>query len=99
MSGRYFPKPQPLSPTTKTWLEGDVRYRTLKGKKVVVSGVATTDSIYYLWFEYLKRSEKYKKACANKGKGMTKLYKDFGNIFQYKTDAMGYTDVNDFYYK
>ena len=49
------------SPKTKTWLEGDVRYRTLKGKKVAVSGVATTDSIYYLWFEYLKRSEKYKK--------------------------------------
>ncbi len=65
MSIRYFPKPQPLSPKTKTWLEGDVRYRTLKGKKVVVSGVATTDSIYYLWFEYLKRSEKYKTACAN----------------------------------
>ena len=59
----YFPKPQPLSPKTKTWLEGDVRYRTLKGKKVAVSGVATTDSIYYLWFDYLKRSEKYKKAC------------------------------------
>jgi hypothetical protein len=52
-----------------------------------------------LWFEYLKRSEKYKKACANNGKGMKKIYNDFGDIFQYKTNAMGYTDVNDFYDK
>ena len=84
MSVRYFPKPQPLSPKTKTWLEGDVRYRTLKGKKVAVSGVSTTDSIYYLWFEYLKRSEKYKTACANNGKGMKKLYADFGDVFAYE---------------
>jgi hypothetical protein len=39
---------------------------------------------YYLWFEYLKRSEKYKTACANNGKGMKKLYKDFGNVFEYE---------------
>lgn len=84
MPVRYFPKPQPLSPKTKTWLEGDARYRTLKGKKVAVSGVATTDSIYYLWFEYLKRSEKYKTACANNGKGMKKLYEDFGDVFAYE---------------
>jgi hypothetical protein len=91
MSVRYFPKPQPLSPKTKTWLEGDVRYRTLKGKKVVVSGVATTDSFYYLWFEYLKRSEKYKTACANNGKGMKRLYADFGDVFAYE-GADGFWD-------
>ena len=61
-----------------------MRYRMLKGKKVVVSGVATTDSIYYLWFEYLKRSEKYKTACANNGKGMKRLYADFGDVFAYE---------------
>jgi hypothetical protein len=37
-----------------------------------------------LWFEYLKRNNDYKTACANNGKGMTKLYKDFGNIFEYE---------------
>jgi hypothetical protein len=82
----YFPKPQPLSPKSKTWVEGNTRYRknkTAKGGKTSVKGVPTTDSIYYLWFEYLKRSEKYKTACANNGKGMTKLYKDFGNVFEY----------------
>ncbi len=84
MSTLYFAKPQPLSPNTKTFEEDGVRYRTVKGRKVLVRGVPTTDSIYYLWFEYLKRSEKYKTACANNGKGMTKLYKDFGNIFEYE---------------
>ncbi len=68
-------------------------------KKGRLKGVGTTQSIYYLWFEYLKRSEKYKKAFANNGKGMKAIYKDFGNIFQYKTDANGYTVVNNFYYK
>ena len=97
-----FQKPQPLSPKSKTWVEGNTRYqknKNARGGKTSVKGVPTTDSIYYLWFEYLKRSEKYKKACANNGKGMAKLYKDFGNIFQYRTNAMGYTDVNDFYSK
>ena len=87
MPSRYFPKPQPLSPNTKTWVEEGVRYqkdKRIRGGKRRVKGTWATDSIYYLWFEYLKRSEKYKKACANNGKGMTKLYKDFGNIFEYE---------------
>ena len=96
----YFPHPQPLSPNTRAepkQIGG--RLVWVDKKKGRLKGVGTTQSIYYLWFEYLKRSEKYKKACANNGKGMKKIYNDFGDIFQYKTDAMGYTDVNDFYYK
>ncbi len=87
MPSRYFPKPQPLSPQTKTWVEKGVRYQKdsrVRGGKRRVKGTWTTDSIYYLWFEYLKRSEKYKTACANNGKGMKKLYKDFGNVFEYE---------------
>lgn len=82
-----FQKPQPLSPLSKTWVEGNTRYqknKNARGGKTSVKGVPTTDSIYYLWFEYLKRSEKYKTACTNNGKGMTKLYKDFGNVFEYE---------------
>ena len=96
----YFPHPQPLSPNTRAepkQIGG--RLVWVDKKKGRLKGVGTTQSIYYLWFEYLKRSEKYKKACANNGKGMKKIYNDFGDIFQYKTDAMGYTDVNDFYFK
>ena len=82
-----FQKPQPLSPLSKTWVEGNTRYqknKNARGGKTSVKGVPTTDSIYYLWFEYLKRSEKYKTACANNGKGMAKLYKDFGNMFEHE---------------
>lgn len=83
-----FQKPQPLSPKSKTWVEGNTRYqknKNARGGKTSVKGVPTTDSIYYLWFEYLKRSEKYKTACANNGKGMAELYKDFGNIFEHES--------------
>ncbi len=47
-------------------------------------GVPCTQSIYYLWFEYLKRSEKYKQACATEGDGMKELYNDFGNVLEYE---------------
>ena len=94
----YFPHPQPLAPTTKAQPKrvGN-KVKWVEEGKGVRRGVGTTQSIYYLWFEYLKRSEKYKKACANNGKGMKKIYDDFGDIFKLKTDANGYTDAEDFY--
>ena len=112
----YFPHPQPLIPnTTAEPKQIGGRLVWVDKKKGRLKGVGTTQSIYYLWFEYLKRSEKYRKACGYevdmtkeekkeyaswfKQKKTKKLIGDFGNIFQYKTDAMGYTDVNDFYYK
>ena len=94
----YFPHPQPLAPTTKAQPKrvGN-KVKWVEEGRGVRRGVGTTQSIYYLWFEYLKRSEKYKKACANNGKGMKKIYDDFGDIFKLKTDANGYTDAEDFY--
>lgn len=75
MAVRYFPKPQPLSPNTKTWVDsGGVRWekdKRARGGRREVKGTWCTDSIYYLWFEYLKRSKKYKKACGYEVK-MTK---------------------------
>ena len=39
-------------------------------------------SLHYLWYEFLKRSERYKQTCENKGKGeLSVLYKDFGDVF------------------
>ena len=88
MSVKYFPKPQPLSPNTRTWVDSEgVRWEKdarVRGGKRRVKGAWCTDSIYYLWFEYLKRSSKYKSACANNGKGMQKLYKDFGDVYAYE---------------
>jgi len=44
--------------------------------------VKQDDCIYYLWFEYLRRSSKYFAACKNGGKGMEELYADFGDVFK-----------------
>lgn len=42
---------------------------------------AWESSVYYWWFEYLKRNEDYLKCCENGGKGkLANLYKDFGDI-------------------
>ncbi len=47
-------------------------------------GIWYEESVYYLWFEYLRRNEKYKEYCeTEKGKStktVEKLYKDFGDI-------------------
>ena len=43
-------------------------------------GVHYENSIYYYWFEFLKLNEKYIAACKNKGRGMKKIYEDFGDI-------------------
>lgn len=39
------------------------------------------NSVYYWWFEYLRRNEDYKRTCEKGGKGKcAKLYEDFGDI-------------------
>ena len=45
------------------------------------SGVRWDDSVYYLWWEFLRRHDGYKRTCENGGKGeYEKLYADFGNV-------------------
>lgn len=40
------------------------------------------NSVYYLWWEFLRRNDAYKKCCVNEGKGRLKnLYRDFGDVF------------------
>ncbi len=39
------------------------------------------NTIYHVWWSYLKRSENYLKTCESKGKdGLVELYKDFGDV-------------------
>jgi hypothetical protein len=47
------------------------------------SGIRFDRSVYYLWFAYLRRNEKYKAYCETKKgtKTIAKLYKDFGDIY------------------
>jgi hypothetical protein len=45
------------------------------------SGIEWRRSVYYLWWEFLRRHDGYKKTCENAGNGRcAKLYKDFGNV-------------------
>ena len=40
-------------------------------------------SLYYFWFEYLKRHEGYRQTCLSGGKGKyAKLFEDFGDVHQ-----------------
>jgi hypothetical protein len=41
------------------------------------------NSVYYLWWEFLRRNEDYKRTCENDGKGKCeRLYADFGNVHE-----------------
>ena len=40
------------------------------------------NSVYYLWWEFLRRSDAYKKCCVSAGKGkLQNIYQDFGDVF------------------
>lgn len=42
---------------------------------------AWKDTVYYWWWEYLRRHEGYKRTCQQGGKGrFAKLYEDFGDV-------------------
>jgi len=47
------------------------------------SGIRFDRSVYYLWFAYLRRNEKYKAYCETKKgtKTIARLYNDFGDIY------------------
>jgi hypothetical protein len=45
------------------------------------SGEWWQNSVYYLWWEFLRRHEGYRRTCENGGSGKyAKLYADFGNV-------------------
>ena len=47
------------------------------------AGARWENSVYYLWWEFLRRHEGYKGTCENGGKGeYAKLYADFGNVHE-----------------
>jgi hypothetical protein len=47
------------------------------------SGERWDSSVYYLWWEFLRRHEGYKKTCENGGDGKyAELYADFGNVHE-----------------
>ena len=52
------------------------------------------NSVYYLWWEFLRRSTAYKKCCASGGKGkMKNIYQDFDDVFT--TDFKRWWQTNE----
>ena len=52
-------------------------------QKQSTSGVRWDNSVYYLWWEFLRRHDGYKKTCENGGNGKyAELYADFGNVHE-----------------
>lgn len=52
------------------------------------------NSAYFLWWEFLRRSDTYKKCCASGGKGKLKaIYNDFGDVFA--SDFKTWWQTND----
>ncbi len=79
-----FIRPPPLPAEGNYEFTNGKWYEFVDGKYVPAAGVIAEESIYFMWFEYLRRSEKYKVACQNNGKGMEKLFADFGNVHEYE---------------
>ena len=58
------------------------KHPTFGRSKVVKATDPFKNSIYYLWWEFLRRSDTYKKCCMSGGRGkLRNLYKDFGDVF------------------
>lgn len=67
---------------------------TFGTKKNPKSQSAWQRSVYYWWWEYLRRNEDYKRTCQKGGKGKcATLYKDFGDVFA--TDFKTWWSEND----
>jgi hypothetical protein len=67
---------------TYTALKFAYKHPTFGRSKVEKSQERFKNSIYYLWWEFLRRSDTYKKCCSSSGKGKLKnIYQDFGDVF------------------
>jgi hypothetical protein len=70
------------------------KHPTFGRSKVAKSQEIFKNSVYYLWWEFLRRSDAYKKCCASGGKGKLKyIYQDFGDIFA--TDFKTWWQTNE----
>lgn len=96
----WFPKPQPLSPRTRAEYEGG-KWRLKRKGGGILKGVPTTQSVYYMWFEYLRRSELYRAVCHKQGVGSDKLLKNlyahFGDVHTLPISQTGFVEAAEFY--
>lgn len=58
------------------------KYTYLHGEPSRRRSLTPRSSVYYWWFEFLRRNEDYRRCCQNGGRGkLAGLYKDFGDVF------------------
>lgn len=63
-------------------------------KNVPAPAIWWQESIYYWWFEYLRRNEEYKRTCESGGLGKcAKVYADFGDV--HAQDFKAWWTAND----
>ena len=67
----------------------------------ILKGVPTTQSVYYMWFEYLRRSERYRDICHKQGVGsdplLKNLYAHFGDVHTLPISSTGFVEAAAFY--
>ena len=79
---------------TYTALKFAYKHPTFGHSKAEKSQERFKNSIYYLWWEFLRRSDAYEKCCLSGGKGKLKnIYKDFGDVFS--TDFKSWWQTNE----
>ena len=79
---------------TYTALKFAYKHPTFGRSKVEKSQERYKNSVYFLWWEFLRRSNAYRLCCKNSGKGkLNNLYKDFGDVFA--TDFKSWWQTND----
>lgn len=67
---------------TSTALKFAYKHPTFGRSNAVKATEPFKNSVYYLWWEFLRRSNAYRKCCASGGKGKLKsIYQDFGDVF------------------
>ena len=58
------------------------QHPTFGRSKVAKSREPFRNSVYYFWWEFLRRNDAYKKCCSKGGIGkLSSLYQDFGDVF------------------
>jgi len=79
---------------TYTALKFAYKHPTFGRSKIEKSQERFKNSVYYLWWEFLRRSDAYKKCCSTGGKGKLKnIYQDFGDVFS--TDFKSWWQSNE----
>ncbi len=79
---------------TYTALKFAYKHPTFGRSKIEKTQERYKNSVYYLWWEFLRRSTSYEKCCASGGKGKLKnIYQDFGDVFA--TDFKTWWQTNE----